>query len=430
MHWYTALSRVVLCSVLGVSLGWYFGMPLVGLTVAVVALALFWSYQIWRLQGWLSSTDPPPADLYGLWGDLVSQIHKQRRVATENETRLQALVDYLLASFASMRDGVVIVDAHGGIKWCNDMAKELLSLRFPEDTGQAITNLIRHPDFKGYVSAGDYTDPLYLEIHGVKKRHLQVIITRFGKGDSLLFASDVSERVRMDRVRRDFVGNVSHELRTPLTVITGYLGTFLADTGRLPGHMVKPLQQMAQQAERMENLLKDLLWLSRIESEEREEKRESIDVRSLLEELRDEFSNTHPGRRILLRLSTDRRVSGDYRELYSAVSNLVQNAIKYSPDDTPVTVSWHVGERGYHLSVRDLGIGIEESHIPRLTERFYRVDDSRSSATGGTGLGLAIVKHVAAAHGARLLVASEPGRGSTFTLVFPGENTPDNSIHK
>ncbi len=425
MQWYSALFRVFLCVVLGLALGWYFDRPLAGAAVALLALALFWSYQMSRLQTWLKSSDPPPADLYGLWGDVVSQIHKQRRVAAENETRLQSLVDYLLESFASMRDGVVIVDAQGAIKWCNDMAAEMLALQFPEDSGQAITNLVRHPDFKSYVSAGDYADPLYLYTNGDSKRHLQVIITRFGKGDSLLFVRDVSERVRMDQARRDFVGNVSHELRTPLTVITGYLGTFLANTERLPDYLLKPLQQMDQQADRMENLLKDLLWLSRIESEERDEKRESIDIKALLEELKEELTAAHPRRRVLLRLSADGRVSGDYRELYSAISNLVQNAMKYSADDTPVTVGWRVGPDGYYLSVRDQGIGIDRAHIPRLTERFYRVDDSRSSATGGTGLGLAIVKHVAASHGARLQIESEPGKGSTFTLVFPPESSAE-----
>jgi two-component system phosphate regulon sensor histidine kinase PhoR len=176
---------------------------------------------------------------------------------------------------------------------------------------------------------------------------------------------------------------------------------------------------MAQQAERMETLLKDLLWLSRIESEEKAEKLEQVDVAALLEELHDEVSNNHPDRRILLRSTALEKVSGDYRELYSAVSNLVHNALKYSPGDAPVTISWRLGADGYHLGVSDLGMGIEEVHIPRLTERFYRVDDSRSSATGGTGLGLAIVKHVAASHGAQLRIASEPGTGSTFTLVFP-----------
>ncbi len=246
-------------------------------------------------------------------------------------------------------------------------------------------------------------------------------ITRFGDGDRLLFIRDVTASVRMEKVRKDFVANVSHELRTPLTVISGYLGTFLSDPGKLEPRYVKPLQQMLQQAVRMENLLKDLLWLSRIESEQGLEMRGPVDVRALLSELQDELGTAYPERRVELELATDHQVTGDYRELYSAVSNLLLNAIKYSRDDSVIKVSWRQQDGGYQLPVTDEGIGIDAVHIPRLTERFYRVEDSRSSAGGGTGLGLAIVKHVAASHGARLQIVSKPGRGSSFSLVFPSQ---------
>jgi two-component system phosphate regulon sensor histidine kinase PhoR len=206
-------------------------------------------------------------------------------------------------------------------------------------------------------------------------------------------------------------------------VISGYLGTFLGNPGDLNPAMIRALKQMSQQADRMENLLKELLWLSRIESEEKREKREQVDVPCLLEELVDELLAAHPGRTIELRVETAQKVVGDYRELYSAVSNLVLNALKYSQDTRPVEVIWRRQGGECLLSVRDQGIGIDPAHFPRLTERFYRVDDSRSSTTGGTGLGLAIVKHVAAGHHAQLRVASEPGRGSEFTLVFPCEKT-------
>ena len=223
----------------------------------------------------------------------------------------------------------------------------------------------------------------------------------------------------MEQVRRDFVGNVSHELRTPLTVISGYLGSFLADEQGFAPRYTKALRQMVQQADRMESLLKDLLWLSRIESEEREIKHERVNVRALLQELRDELAAVQSPCRLQLQLETECQVAGDYRELYSAVSNLVTNAMKYSPADSPVTVSWRLHGDKLRLAVIDQGVGIEAAHIPRLTERFYRVDDSRSSASGGTGLGLAIVKHVAAAHDARLLIESNLGEGSTFILEFP-----------
>jgi two-component system phosphate regulon sensor histidine kinase PhoR len=187
----------------------------------------------------------------------------------------------------------------------------------------------------------------------------------------------------------------------------------------LPPRYLKPLQQMSQQAQRMENLLKDLLWLSRIENETRADDRELVDIRGMLQELRDELAEAYPESTVVLDLATEASIPGDYRQLYSAVSNLAINAIKYSPEGSPVTLRWLAQDGNYLLQVQDQGIGIDSVHIPRLTERFYRVDDSRNSATGGTGLGLAIVKHVAVAHEAQLQIESKPGQGSTFTLVFP-----------
>jgi two-component system phosphate regulon sensor histidine kinase PhoR len=313
-----------------------------------------------------------------------------------------------------------MVDGLGAIKWLNSAVEPLLGLRYPEDTGQTLTNLVRAPEFNRYFLARDYTAPLqYLSDAGKEKAHLRVEITRFGEGERLLFIRDVSSAVRMEQMRRDFVANVSHELRTPLTVISGYLSTILDNSQELPPQYVKPLQQMGQQAQRMENMLKDLLWLSRIESGKPEESRELVDIRGLLQELRDELAEAYPDSAIVLDLASDRKIQGDYRQLYSAVSNLAINAIKYSPNGSPVTLGWHFQDGKCRLQVRDTGIGIDSLHIPRLTERFYRVDDSRNSATGGTGLGLAIVKHVAAAHGAHLQIDSKLGEGSTFTLVFP-----------
>jgi two-component system phosphate regulon sensor histidine kinase PhoR len=420
MHWLSLFLRVLLFSGAGFGLGWYFGQPWVGGFVAILLVLALWCYQLWRLQRWLQSSGELPRGVYGIWGQTISRIYQRQREAEETRRRLQSTVDYLLESFASMRDGVVIVEASGGIRWCNEAATRMLGLRFPEDTGQAITNLVRYPDFTEYVNASDYSEPLYFAASGETRRHLQVIITRFGDGDSLIFVRDITDLAKTEQMRRDFVGNVSHELRTPLTVITGYLATMLGDVDALPPAYVKPMQQMEQQARRMENLLNDLLWLSRIESEEREEKLESIDIASMLEELREELSSTHNGRRVDLKIEDRYCVTGDYRQLYSAVSNLLNNAIKYSDAACPITVSWQRRGSDVVLAVRDRGIGIDAHHIPRLTERFYRVDDSRSSSTGGTGLGLAIVKHVAASHGARLEVESKLGGGSTFSLVFTG----------
>ena len=320
---------------------------------------------------------------------------------------------------ASMRDGVVMVDEAGAIEWFNEAVQPLLGLRFPEDKGQTLTNLVRAPEFNQYFVAGDYSEPLQYHSTGDSPAHLRVEITHFGEGERLLFVRDITATVRMEQIRRDFVGNVSHELRTPLTVITGYLGTFLAEPEAFPAPYRKALQQMIQQAVRMENLLKDLLWLSRIENDERQEKRELLDIPALIDELCEEVANASPGSNVQVQVNTDQKIIGDYREMYSALSNLVNNAIKYSPQGSPVTISWRELDTGFDLAVSDTGLGIDAVHLPRLTERFYRVDDSRNSATGGTGLGLAIVKHVAAAHGASLHIESKLGEGSSFHLEFP-----------
>jgi two-component system phosphate regulon sensor histidine kinase PhoR len=317
-----------------------------------------------------------------------------------------------------MRDGVAIIDSHGVLKWFNQPAAAILDLR-PEDNGQSLMNLVRAPEFVRYLNQGDYREPLQYWSGGDLRVYLRIEITPFGEGDRLLFIRDVTANHRLEQMRRDFVANVSHELRTPLTVIMGYLGTFLSDTCNMDPRFTKPLQQMLQQAVRMENLLEDLLLLSRIESEHGVQAREPVDIAALLSELADELSTTHPERNLEVEVATEHKVQGDYRELYSAVSNLVLNAIKYSREETPIRVSWRRQGGTFSLAVSDQGVGVEASHIPRLTERFYRVEDSRNSATGGTGLGLAIVKHVAAAHGARLRIESEVGKGSTFSLEFP-----------
>jgi two-component system phosphate regulon sensor histidine kinase PhoR len=416
-------SRALLSTLLFIgasaALGWFVGYTLEFAFLAAMAVLLVACYHMELLREWLNGTDRVPPDLPGPWGNMAERIY-QRHLKTESRVQQSRTeIDYLLESLDSLGDGVVILEGMEMVRWSNRSAAHLLGVEYPRDEGAEITRLVGSQDFARYLHGEDYGEPLLFSAGKPGDMWLQVAVSRFGEEDRLLYLRDVTRRARMEQVRRDFVGNVSHELRTPLTVISGYLGTFLTTRETLPPSLIKPLEQMLQQANRMENLLADLLWLSRIESEELDDKRELIDVAAMLEELRDELANTHPHRRVLLRLTAQVKVNGDYRQLYSAVSNLVQNAMKYSAEETPVTISWRLGIGGHHLSVSDQGIGIDRSHIPRLTERFYRVDDSRSSVTGGTGLGLAIVKHVAAAHEAHLRVESEVGRGSNFTLVFP-----------
>lgn len=417
--WYAESRRVVILLAVAAGIGWYSNHLYEFLAAGLFAVVAVWMFQLWRIQRWLNHPEGEPPNGYGIWGLIFDRIYHLQRKDKEARDRLQSALEYLRGSLASMRDGVIMIDEKAAIDWSNEAAGRLLGLRYPEDQGQPVLNLIRLPEFHSYFLAEDYQEPLQVEITGEQDQSLQFEFTRFGAGSRLVFVRDVTAKARLEQMRRDFVGNVSHELRTPLTVIKGYLETMLANRDAMDSRFVKPLEQMDQQAQRMENLLKDLLWLSRIESVRSEAKTEMVDVAGLLEELADEWNTNYPHRNVGLELETRDKIPGDYRELHSAVSNLVLNALKYSDDHAPVCVCWSRRDDEYWLSVRDKGIGIDPSHIPRLTERFYRVDESRSSATGGTGLGLAIVKHVAAAHRAELRIDSEPGEGSVFSLVFP-----------
>lgn len=421
--WLKETRRVALLLALAAFSGWIVGETLLVFALALLGLQVYWLAQLRRIQGWLSAPDSTPPEGIGIWGDVFDRIYNLQRRNTEAHTRLQSTVDYLRDSFTSMRDGAIMLDSTGAIEWSNPAVESLLGVSYPQDKGQGILNLLRAPEFHEYFLTANFNTPLQLDTNSDPALHLRIEITCFGEGDRLMFIRDVTKIVRLEQMRRDFVGNVSHELRTPLTVISGYLATFLSDSKGLDSRYQKPLEQMEQQAQRMESLLKDLLWLSRLEGVRNTDRKEQVDVCGLLQELRDEIRENYPDRVLNLELSSNHHVTGDYRELYSAVSNLVINALKYSPEDRPVRISWAQKGEEYQLAVVDQGQGIDASHIPRLTERFYRVDDSRSSMTGGTGLGLAIVKHVAAGHNARLKIESVVGLGSSFMLIFMAQAT-------
>ncbi|MEP1471784.1 MAG: phosphate regulon sensor histidine kinase PhoR [Halieaceae bacterium] len=418
--WLAEVRRLFLVMFAGGLLGWTLGYPYIMVAAALFLLCCFWLRQMWKIRRWLSEPEEEPPESHGIWGVIYDRIYALQRENREARTQLQSSLDYLQDSFASMREGVVMLSESGAIEWSNASAERLLGLKYPTDRGQPLLNLVRFPEFHQYFLAGDFNEILQLVVPADQEQVLQIEVTPFGKGDKLVFVRDVTSIARLERMRRDFVGNVSHELRTPLTVIMGYIDTLLSTGvgGKAP--MEKPLMHMQQQSRRMENLLKDLLWLSRIESVVAEEKLDEIDIAGLARKLQEEMQANHPERHLVLQLDSQHKVLGDYRELDSALSNLVNNAIKYSAEDSPVIISWCKDQGEYLLSVSDQGVGIDGMHIPRLTERFYRVDDSRNAKTGGTGLGLAIVKHVVAAHDAQLRISSEVGKGSTFTIAFKG----------
>jgi len=415
-------ARVALIAAVGMALGALFGRPA---TMAAVALALILArefQQLLRLQRWLRTDrlDEAP-DAGGVWGDVVGMIARLHRRKQYHKRRLLRLLRELRRSTAAIPDGVVLLNPQAEILWFNRMAARLLTLRSRTDVGLRIDNLVRQPEFVRYLAAGVFAQPVVLRSGTSGERFLQLHIVRYGAGQLLLLVRDVTRQEQLETMRKEFVANASHELRSPLTVIAGYL-EMLANEPALDPAVAGPLQEMRRQATRMTGIIEDLLALSRLEADEGPVEGVDVDVAHLLEQLRrDAQAGSSPAPDVQLQVESASRLRADPALVQSAFANLLDNAAKYSPPGGTITVRWWTDAAGAHLAVQDHGIGIAAEHLPRLTERFYRVDAGRSRATGGSGLGLAIVKHVLQRHGGSLEIVSAEGQGSTFTCHFPPE---------
>jgi len=377
-------------------------------------------WQIYQLDLWLqnSRTQQPP-DASGIWGDIFDNIVRLQKRQRREKGYLQSLVQRGQDTTAALRDGVLLLDASGNIEWFNGAAQQLLGLR-SDDMNHPLVNYIRHPRFIAYLESDDHSDMLELPSPQSESVHLQYQLTRFGRGEHLLMIRDISRLYNLELMRKDFVANVSHELRTPLTVIRGYVET-LQMSPDLPERWGKALGQMEQQGLRMTNLINDLLSLSKLETDTSEHDQAPVNLQALLRVVKDDAQALSSLDEHIIRVvcRADIALYGNEKELHSAFSNLVVNAVKYSPAGTPVYIRVEVLEQYLRVVVEDEGPGIDPIHIPRLTERFYRVDSSRHASTGGTGLGLAIVKHVLLRHNAKLEIDSQLGRGSRFVCEFP-----------
>ncbi len=390
------------------------------LTGGALAILAFHLRNLGRLLGWLEHPDPDnvPGST-GAWDDAFASIHRRERSHAADQQRLaRLLVRYRQASRA-LPDSVVILDADNRIQWCNDRAYGHFGIDAEADIGQPITNLVRHPEFVDYISAGDYSSPVQVRTNHGTARVLEAQIIPYEDAQKLLMARDVTQAERLDQIRRDFVANVSHELRTPLTVMAGFLET-VRELELDPQRSREYLDMMADQSRRMQRLLDDLLTLSSLESSPEPRGDERIVTARLLARVRADAESLSAGRhRIGFDAEGDYDLLGAEAEIASAFGNLVSNAIRYTPPGGEVRIVWRASAEGARFTVEDTGVGIAPEHIPRLTERFYRVDRGRSRETGGTGLGLAIVKHALLRHQASLDIQSEPGRGSRFTARFP-----------
>ena len=384
---------------------------------------LAWSLtQSYRLHQWLYHSDvTSPPESAGLWGDIFDGIHRLQKDHYKSRDRLQAMINRIQESTNALKDAVVMTDSFGAMDWWNESAEKMLGFRHPTDRGQLIYNLIRTPIFKRYFSSKKYQEPLLINAPNNPNIKLQVQITLFGEDDRLIMVQDVTRLFRLEEMRRDFVSNVSHELRTPLTVITGYLETLIDNADSLPPRWRRPLMQMEQQSRRMEALVNDLLLLSKIENDGQNFVQTEVDIHQILHTICHDAKtlNTEKQHQITLDIDSKAHLKGNTTQLQSAFSNILLNAVKYTPANGEIRVRWFEDDKGVHFSVSDSGIGIDPQHIPRLTERFYRADPSRASETGGTGLGLAIVKHVLINHEGELEIKSHIGAGSTFICHFP-----------
>ncbi|MEO6421759.1 MAG: phosphate regulon sensor histidine kinase PhoR [Candidatus Nitrotoga sp.] len=376
--------------------------------------------QLEALDFWLADSDKRMVpDGPGLWEDVFTRLNRMvRKHRKEHEQRVAAL-QHMEQATSALPEGVAILDEAYHIEWCNPLSEHHFSLDSKRDIGQQITYLARQPEFVQYLALHDFSEPLVLSDARQNGLTLSIKLIPYGDNKRLLISRDITHLERIETMRRDFVANVSHELRTPLTVVNGFVET-LHDMPNLENSMARrALHLMGEQTQRMERLVDNLLTLSKLENTLNGLQEETVDVSGLLRTLYKEAQSLSEGKHTLqLELTSSCALLGNADELRSAFGNLISNAIHYTPQGGEVLVSWHEQGDWVIFSVQDSGIGIAPQHIPRLTERFYRVDRSRSRETGGTGLGLAIVKHIASRHQARLEIASEEGKGSKFSIVF------------
>ena len=356
----------------------------------------------------------------GLWEESFAVLYQLERQQSDSQHNLSNALERFTQAGEAMPDGVVMMNSAGQIEWCNPVAETHFGINLERDRGQWMNYLIRQAQFTDYLAAHNYREPLIFKSTRNRELVLSIQLIPFGDEQKLLISRDITQLERVETMRRDFVANVSHELSTPLTVVGGFLET-MVDMPQLDEIQTRHyLDLMFDQTNRMQHLVKDLLMLSKLESNHTGHREEKINVPRLIKSLLSDAESLSVGRhRLQLKLLTDHWLLGNEDELRSAFGNLVSNAIRYTPDQGEIILQWEEWEGEGVFSVQDSGIGIEPQHIPRLTERFYRVDRSRSRETGGTGLGLAIAKHALTRHQARLEIESSPGKGSTFSACFP-----------
>lgn len=411
------LASLLIAALFGSLMGFFAFSVLISVQFAIHLI------QLWRLTHWLKQPSPSSVpEANGPWGLVFISLFRLQRKAEHGSELLREALSRFQHAGAALPDGVVIMDAYDRIEWCNPLAENHLGIDLERDRGQQLTYLMRQPTFLDWLSKESYDQPLLLRNARGSGTSLLFTLVRYGSREKLVVSRDITMLENAERVRRDFVANVSHELRTPITVISGFLET-LEDTEDIEKQsLMHAISLMRSQAERMHHLVEELLSLSRLESDVGEPVRDEVSVRSFVELLGRETTQLSRGRhQIIVEIESDDILLGSRSELHSAFGNLASNAVRYTPELGTITLKWQRTETGGAFCAKDSGIGIAPEHIPRLTERFYRVDKSRSRDTGGTGLGLSIVQHVLGRHQGHLEIKSTLGQGSEFIAHLPIE---------
>lgn len=418
--WLPPLLRLVVLATVSAVAGFVFGAAygFALATLCLLVVSLIQLHYLHRLAYWIQHPkDASLPDGWGAWETVFSQLYRSHRVRERSRDRLESALARFRHASSVLPDGVILLTTDNYIDWCNAAAERHLQIDATRDRGLLVTNLVRHPNFAEYLDQQNFREPFALRIGNGSIISLQLV--PFEQDNKMLISRDVTQLERVETVRRDFIANVSHELRTPLTVIGGFLETLVDAPHLEPDIARKHFALMHEQAQRMQRLVDDLLTLSRLETHGNLLREEPLDVPGLVGQLVTDAGNLSQGRHTITLDCAPAWLTGSGDELRSAFGNLINNAVRYTPEGGRVSVSWRVENGQGIFSVEDTGVGIAAEHIPRLTERFYRVDRSRSRETGGTGLGLAIVKHVLTRHQATLDIRSMPGEGSRFIIVFP-----------
>lgn len=404
---------------IAVGIGSMFDYSLLFFVITLLVYIIYQLYNQFKLHNWLLTRSENPPEAYGYWGEIFNEIHLMEKDKRKNRERLNKVLSRFQNAAQALPDGVIILTKHNDIEWANQTASAMLGIRAEHDIGHKINNLIRNPKFGKYLNKKDYSKSITLSRPMQPEHQLEIHIIPFGSSQKLVLCNDITHIAQLESMRTRFISNVSHELRSPLTVIKGYM-EMLSEDDSNNNYQKKAFNNMNSQVHRMDRLVEDLLTLTKLETESVKPS-EEINVASMLTAICDnaKIYGKNKNQTIILDADSHLKLIGDNDDFTSLFSNLINNAVRYTPDNGQIDVLWFMLGGKAVFSVTDTGIGIDSVHLEHLTERFYRVDSDRSRESGGTGLGLSIVKHILDRNDGQLNIKSTPGKGSTFICRFP-----------